>query len=89
MVSACFVSLSGPMENDMKVGSDDNMSGKGTMVYLDESRYVGNFENNLRSGYGELFSTLGGALKGFYRNDQPEGYGVRLTIEDEVILEYW
>ena len=26
---------------------------------------------------------------GFYRNDQPEGYGVRLTIEEEVILEYW
>ena len=29
---------------------DDYMSGKGTMVYLDESRYVGNFEKNLRSG---------------------------------------
>ncbi len=54
----------------------DCISGKGTVLFEDGGRYTGEFQDNLRHGYGEMNFSDGFVFKGTWRNDAPEGSGI-------------
>ena len=50
--------------------------GKGEYFYVDQLRYIGDYENNQKSGYGVLYNcdeTI--AYEGHWKNGLPDGKG--------------
>jgi len=59
----------------------DCTNGHGTAVLPDESKYVGEFEDGMRSGQGEATYPDGTRYKGQWANDLPDGRGVKILAD--------
>jgi len=50
--------------------------GKGTYLYKDcNSKYSGDWERNLRNGYGKFFFDNGDVFEGFWKDGREHGEG--------------
>lgn len=55
------------------------MDGKGTMIFKDQSVYVGNFKNNTFSGFGVFFDNQQKSIyKGEWLENQQHGEGIEI-----------
>jgi SH3-like domain-containing protein len=59
----------------------DCTNGHGTAVLPDESKYVGQFKDGLRSGQGEATYSDGTMYKGEWADDLPNGQGVKILAD--------
>ena len=59
----------------------DCTNGHGTAVLPDESKYVGQFKDGLRSGQGEATYSDGTMYKGQWVDDLPNGQGVKILAD--------
>jgi hypothetical protein len=75
----------------------NSFNGSGQMTYMDNTKYLGAFKNNIRDGKGSLFLTyLGNNLpqdlllfEGSWKNDQKEGDGAQnFTYLDKTLSTY-
>ena len=63
------------------------MSGRGHFLWSNGHSYQGNFENDLRQGYGE-YSWDGMCYKGYWEKGKQHGKG-QIIFPDNTILEGW
>lgn len=49
--------------------------GNGTIVYPDGSKYRGQWQHDLRSGWGEYSDLFGDSYRGYWKSDEREGQG--------------
>lgn len=61
----CSQSYEGAFKNNM-------FQGEGTLINS-EGTYVGQFENSIKTGYGEHTYTDGKVYKGTFRKNKPDG----------------
>lgn len=63
------------------------MNGEGQFEWPDGRKYVGNYVNGKKEGYGILY-TLDYVYMGEWKNGLYDGYGT-LKMLDEIIEGYW
>jgi len=51
------------------------MHGKGVAEYKSGAKYVGEWDDGKRSGFGLLLYSTGNFYLGFWKNDKKDGYG--------------
>lgn len=69
-----------PFTNSYYQGSfsegDGLLDGKGTLIYGNGDKYIGDFKKNKRDGSGSMFYSNGDRYVGEYRGDKKEGKGI-------------
>lgn len=62
---------------------------KGMFCWSDGRRYVGEYLNDKKDGYGELFWPDGRIYKGMWRNGKQEGKGTLISSKGERKMGIW
>lgn len=62
---------------------NNNMEGKGTMIWPDESRYEGEFKQGKMHGKGTKHFANGNRYIGDWKNDLQHGSGVLYNLKDQ------
>lgn len=68
---------------------DGEMSGEGTLVAQDGSKYVGEFEHSKPNGYGVLTLSSGGHYEGDWVDGEREGQGTMLYADGRSYVGEW
>ena len=76
---------------DVQAGciSGDCFGGRGTLAYIDGSRYEGVFRNGLPEGRGTFYYPNGEKYSGEFRNGVPNGKGTLYQINGNVTDGFW
>lgn len=51
--------------------------------------YEGDYNNDMKNGYGEFYWVSGNRYKGNYTDDQRNGYGEMHWIDGSIYRGYW
>lgn len=64
-------------------------NGRGTLAYIDGSRYEGQFRNGKPEGHGAFYYPNGDQYSGKFQNGMPHGQGVLFQANGQIIEGYW
>ena len=59
------------------------------MEWPDGRVYIGGFENDLRSGYGEFIFADGGCYRGEFLDNRQHGHGTLFTLDGMAVPGVW
>jgi len=62
---------------------DGKKAGEGQNTYINGDRYVGSWKNDVREGYGIMYSASGDRFEGAWANDAMHGAGVHYSADGD------
>lgn len=65
----------------------DYDKGKGTIIYANGDKYIGNWSNYMKTGKGKLIMSNRNIYDGYFKNDMFDGEGVLFIKEDQKQIE--
>ena len=76
---------------DIQAGciSGDCFAGRGTLAYIDGSRYEGYFRNGLPNGRGTFYYPNGERYQGEFKDGLPSGKGALQQLNGQLLEGYW
>ena len=65
------------------------MEGIGIFIWPDKKKYIGNYVNDMKSGFGIFYSTEGKRFEGFWKEGKQHGKGCIVNNERRTYVEYY
>ncbi len=65
------------------------MHGEGVFNWPDGRKYIGHYQNDLRTGYGEMQHPSGNVFKGEWRRDVEHGSGSLHLKNGQIVSGVW